>query len=107
MTEPRRIVALAYLGNPHDHPLWQEVADELDRASSLFDRFNSGHEGWAVIKEELDELWDHVRGACVDLGLCATKCNGSGTAARQEAIQVAAMALRYLIDVAGTEGDSR
>lgn len=96
-----RHAAPAYLGNPHDHPLWQEVADELDRSTSLFDRFNSGHEGWAVIAEELDELWDHVRGVCVERGICPVKCNGRGQAARKEAIQVAAMALRYIIDVAG------
>lgn len=91
MTDTRPVVALAYLGNPHDHPLWQEVADELDRATSKFGRFNSGHEGWAVIQEEVDELWAEVKAN-----------RGDASAARREAIQIAAMALRYIIDVTGS-----
>lgn len=64
------------------------VRDELIRASYKFPPFNSAHEGWAVIKEELDELWDEV------------KCNrGRSHNASQEAIQVAAMAIRYVIDM--------
>lgn len=49
---------------------------------------NSPHEGWAVIKEEVDELWECVRAN-----------NGASLDARQEAIQIAAMALRYVYDV--------
>jgi hypothetical protein len=63
---------------------------EVERARSKFSDFNSPHEGWAVIREELDELWDHV------------KANTGGTVeAREEAIQIAAMALRYALDLTG------
>jgi hypothetical protein len=62
------------------------AADELKRAMATFPAFNSAHEGWAVIWEKLDELWDEVKA-------------NDPEAARIEAIQVAAMALRYLIDV--------
>ena len=50
---------------------------------------NSPHEGHSVIREELDvELWEHV---CHD--------TGRSPEARREAMQVAAMALRYIIDL--------
>lgn len=48
--------------------------------------FHSGHEGYAVIKEELEELWD------------AVKADDSAQA-RREVVQIAAMALRYLTDL--------
>ncbi len=69
-------------------PLLAEVEVELFKAIRKFDPFNSPHEGWAVIKEELDELWEHV-----------TKNTGRGLYAREEAIQIAAMALRYAMDL--------
>jgi hypothetical protein len=80
----------AYLGNPHDHPIWQELADELDRAMTKHPTpMHSPHEGHSVIREELDpELWEHV---CHD--------TGRSPGARHEALQVAAMALRYILDL--------
>jgi hypothetical protein len=69
------------------------ASDELVRATSIHTRkFNSAHEGYAVILEELDELWDEV------------KKNGSQRDVqkmRDEAIQVAAMAMRFVVDVCG------
>jgi len=61
----------------------------------------SPHEGHSVIREELDELWDHVK---ADTG---TSYEGG-----KEAVQVAAMGIRYLIDVyyganAGYKFDTR
>lgn len=66
-----------------------EVLDELYRAMDKFAPFNSAHEGYAVILEEMDELWD------------AIKNNKLGTEIEQraEAIQVAAMAFRFVMDV--------
>jgi NTP pyrophosphatase (non-canonical NTP hydrolase) len=67
-----------------------EVGKELARALGLHpQRANSPHEGYAVILEELDELWDEVK----------KKRGGRDNAARKEAIQVAAMALRYVIEL--------
>lgn len=78
-----------YLGNPHDHPIWQELADELDHAMTKHPAMHSPHEGHSVIREELDpELWSHV---CHD--------TGRSPEARHEALQVAAMALRYILDL--------
>ena len=65
-----------------------DAAVELQRALSKFGPMASPHEGWAVIREELDELWEHVRAN-----------TGRSDAARVEAIQVAAMALRYAHDL--------
>jgi len=60
---------------------------EYERAAARHANFNSGHEGYAVIREELDELWEEVK----------TK-DGLGRAC-EEAVQVAAMALRFLVDL--------
>ena len=51
---------------------------------------NSAHEGWAVLFEEFDELWDEVK-----------KKQPSKEAMRAEAVQVAAMALAFMIEVCG------
>lgn len=39
----------------------KEVVEELERAEAKFGPFNSSHEGYAVILEELDELWEVVK----------------------------------------------
>jgi hypothetical protein len=65
-----------------------EAADELWRAINKFGPMASPHEGWAVIHEEMDELWTHVK-----------ENTGRSDAARTEAIQIAAMALRYVADL--------
>lgn len=80
-----------YLGNPHDAAIWEELADALDAAMTRHAPMHSPHEGHSVIREELDELWEHVR---ADTGRTA--------AARKEAIQIAAMGLRYALDLCST-----
>lgn len=65
-----------------------QVETELVRAVSKFPAMQSAHEGWAVIKEELDELWDEVK-----------KKEPSRSNMAHEATQVAAMAIRFLMDV--------
>ena len=67
-----------------------EVQQELEAACQKFRPFASGHEGYAIIAEEVDELWDEVR---KQYGLKRT------AAMRKEAVQVAAMAMRFLYDV--------
>jgi hypothetical protein len=63
------------------------VFHELWRARHLHPPFNSAHEGYAVLLEEVDELWDEV------------KTGGSGM--EEEAVQVAAMAIAFLVDCFG------
>ena len=66
-----------------------EIINEYRRAELQFGAFNNGHEGYAVIKEELDELWEAVR----------SKDPMHMENARKEAIQVGAMAMRFAIDL--------
>jgi len=64
------------------------IKDEyIDNAVGTFDSFNTYHEGYAVLKEELDELWDEIKGKQRKRVLI------------EEASQVGAMALRFLIDL--------
>lgn len=67
-----------------------EICHEYLSASKKFASFNSAHEGWAVIKEEVDELWDEVK---------KKKTERSVEKMRKEARQVGAMALRFMLDV--------
>ena len=60
---------------------------EYARAMDKFPAFNSVHEGYAVMLEEMDELWDEIK-----------RKDMSHEAIRKEAVQVGAMALRFLIN---------
>lgn len=62
------------------------VRQELMRAIEKHPVFNSSHEGYGVLLEEVDELWDEV------------KANRPAEA-QAEAIQVAAMAIRFITDL--------
>ena len=66
--------------------LIKEVKEEYIKATSKFEPFNSAHEGYAVLLEEVDELWDEV------------KADADPERLKEEAVQVAAMALRFLTD---------
>lgn len=61
---------------------------EYKSASEVYAPMNSPHEGYAIIKEELEELWDEIRRREPDV-----------TKLRKEATQVAAMALRFILDL--------
>lgn len=65
------------------------VEDEFWEATAKFCEFNSPHEGYAIIKEELDELWEVI------------KQNGPKQDLVDEAKQVAAMAIRFIYDLCG------
>ena len=80
------------IGDPVIAKTFLEVSGELGLALNKFPSFNSPHEGYAVIREELErELWTHV-------------CENTGHTkeARDEAIQIAAMAIRYCLDLTTT-----
>jgi hypothetical protein len=64
------------------------VVKELDSANEKFPLFNSSHEGYAVILEEVDELWDEIKGNKDPMSLVRQK---------DEAVQVAAMAIKFLM----------
>ncbi len=66
----------------------EAMRKELYRATTLFPPFHSAHEGYAVIFEELCELWEEIKAR-----------KQSVDAMRREAIQVAAMATRFVVDL--------
>jgi len=60
---------------------------EIKTASVKYGPFHNSHEHYAVLQEEVDEWWDTV------------KDNTSGTSqSHYELLQVAAVALRYLME---------
>ena len=67
------------------------VMCEYTVATDTFKKFNSAHEGYSVLAEEVDELWQEVKKN-------PTKHPQRKDLMRKEAIQVAAMALRFLED---------
>lgn len=67
-----------------------DVGGEVDSAVEKFPPFHSAHEGFSVLHEEVDELWDEVK---------AKQGARSVDAMRKEAIQVAAMAIRFVYDI--------
>lgn len=61
------------------------VLAEVTKATTRYGAFNSTHEAYGVLAEEVDELWDDI------------KANRTQHAA-VEAVQVAAMAVRFIVD---------
>ena len=75
---------------PHWEPTVEAVIDELKWATLKHPTgMRSAHEGFAVLKEEVDELWEVVK-----------QRHRSNQALFAEAKQVAAMALRFCIEAA-------
>lgn len=73
-----------------------KVREEVLRALSIAGRMQTPHDGWAIIREEVDELWDEVK---------ADK--GESLDAYKEAVQVAAMGVRYVVDITDIQGENR
>jgi len=67
-----------------------EVRNELTKAVAAFPAMRSAHEGYAIILEEIEELWEAIRN---------NKSDEANDRQRKEAIQVAAMAMRFVIDI--------
>lgn len=67
-----------------------EVMDEYNLAVSNYGSFKSAHEGYAILLEEMDELKAEV---------WKKPSVRSKDKMREEAKQVAAMAIRFIIDI--------
>ena len=78
MTDNDRVNLSAYM-----------AIEEVHRARKIHpERFNSLHEGYAILLEEVNELWDEIR-----------KKEPDQAHLRHEAVQVAAMALRFISEL--------
>ena len=74
-----------------------EIQEEFFKATNNFSKFNSAHEGYAILLEEVDELWENVKLNQSDI---YRKID-----IKNEAIQVATMAIRLIYDCC--EGETR
>jgi len=79
-----------------DYGYWIiEIAEEAQRADTLHPPMHSLHEGYALILEELDELWEKVK--------AAKNIDDRPLGLTEEATQVGAMALRFLSEFGGQD----
>lgn len=79
-----------------------EVGEELERARATHAPMNGHHEGYAVLLEEMDELWDVCKRNTHKLGESRDKTilrRLKRAEMRKEALQIAAMAVRFIEDV--------
>lgn len=83
---------MGYLQGYDDCDSADAAVRELRSARQKFPKFSSAHEGFAILKEEVDELWEEVRSK-----------SRTTASMRAEAVQVAAMALRFIEDCCSEE----
>ncbi len=70
------------------------IREEIERDRGRFAVFNSAHEGYAVLVERFDELWEEI------------KADNNGDRAKmiaEEATRIGAIGLRLLVDIWGAE----
>ena len=67
-----------------------DVTNELQTAIETHGLFTSAHHGYAIILEELDELWDEIK---------KKRSMRDVRNMRAEAVQVAAMAMKFIISM--------
>jgi hypothetical protein len=91
-----QVVATTMAGDA-DAGAAQEMITELYRARCHGDRFASLHEAYAVVLEELDEIWEIVRMKCRDR---------DGAHLRKEFVQLGAMAMKALLSLENFTGGS-
>jgi pyridoxine/pyridoxamine 5'-phosphate oxidase len=77
---------------------FNDAYQELKRATEINGPFNSGHEAYAVIMEELCEFWDEIR-------LKGHERNRYNM--RVELVQIAAMACRASMDLGLEESERK
>ena len=74
----------------YEEKIIYEIRREFISATSKFGSFHNAHEGYAVLLEEVDELWENVK--------LNQKNKDRNRLIKEEAIQVAAMAIRLIYD---------
>ena len=68
----------------------EDIKKEFEFATKKWKGFNSLHEAYAIVLEEVDELWEEVKKS--------QKNPEYIKLAKEEAIQVATMAIRLIFD---------
>jgi len=82
------LIRMAKMRDREPSPILADVQAELKRAMKKFGAFHDAHHGKAIIEEEFDELWDEIK-----------LKKPSVLVMRKEAVQLAAMAVRFIQDV--------
>jgi hypothetical protein len=77
--------------------LLHEIQFEVERSAMHGEKFASLHEAWAVMLEELDEVWEIVR---------QKKRDRDPAEIRKELIQLAAMAIKSIDSIENFVGGS-
>ncbi|GAH19263.1 unnamed protein product [marine sediment metagenome] len=67
------------------------------KAREIHAPMQSLHEGYAIIKEEFDELWDEIK----------RYPNHKNSDVRKEAIQMGAMIIAFLVEAAPVDGHDK
>lgn len=70
---------------------------EYRRATSIHGPMRSAHEAYAILLEEVDELWEEVK---------RKPDARSVERMREECVQIGAMAMRFLVDICGVDESS-
>jgi len=90
----------SYLKNPGEYETsiykaTTEIEEEVFRAKKMFPKnFVNPHEAYAVILEEVDELWAEIK---------KNQSQYNIHAQRKEAVQAAAMLVRFIVELTNTE----
>lgn len=87
MIDPKKLLGLE---TPTVDAICEELRKEVVFAEANYPAFASAHEGYSIMLEEVDELWEHVK---------VKQKNRNVAEMRKEAVQVAAMAIRFIKDV--------
>lgn len=66
------------------------VKQEIKNARANYPEMHSAHEGFSILNEEIDELWEHVK---------VKQGNRNIYEMEKEAIQVAAMAILFAAEI--------
>lgn len=90
-----RVIARHWPDNDPVMKALHMVYEEYQKAIAKHERFHNAHEGYAVIKEEFDELWDEIR---------KKESARSKEAMTLEAVQTCATLIRFLVEICGVEG---
>lgn len=83
--------------NKYDATFAIKVRDELSKALENYGPVHSAHEGYAVLLEEVDELWEIVRQHPLNRDIEAMK---------KECIQISAMAYKIYNDCCEVSGNA-